>query len=863
MSLTALSQLNHPTADAQTGFRTNLRLAFLVARRELRGGLDGFRIFLACLILGVAAIATVQSVSSGILDGLRQDGRSILGGDVALRLLYREATPDQRAWLAGRGDVLTTAEMRAMARDAADTGRATLVELKAVSGIYPLYGTLTLTDGRTDIQAVLAPREGRHGAVVEDTLAARLDLKIGSLLSIGETVVEIRGIIAREPDRAGSGSFSLGPRLLLSMGALPATALVQPGSLITWSYLVRLPAGGSPAELRKAAKADWPDAGWRIRDYTNAAPQLARFIDQLTLFLTLVGLTALLVGGVGVGNAVRSYLETKNATIATLKTLGARGGLIFEAYLLQILALACVGIAVGLVLGAALPVVVGRSLADLLPISARIGVYPGALAIAAGFGLLTALAFSLWPLARAREIQAAALFRQSVQPDRGRPRAIYLLLMALSALGLAGLAIATSENRVFAAVFVLGAAAMLLIFQGAGWLVTQGAARLGRPRQPVLRLALANIHRPGNPTGAVVLSLGLGLTVLVTIALIEGNFRRAVEDTIPGNAPAFFFVDIQPDQREAFHQAVLSVPGASDLNEVPQLRGRISLVNGKPAEEAIVNREHAWVLNGDRGVTYQAAAPAGDKIIAGSWWPVDYAGPPQLAIYKDVADAFAIGPGDRIAINILGRDIEGVVAVVRDLDFRSVGLNFTLVFSPGVLESAPQTFVATVRATAEAEPQVQRAVTQAFSNITVVRVKDALDTVNSLLTNIAMAVRVTAAITLIAGTLVLAGAVAAGHRRRVYDAVVLKVLGATRRTIAGTFLLEYGLLGLVTAAVAGVLGTVTAWAVLTLVMEMEWVFIPSAVILTTLLCTAITLGLGFLGTWRALGQPAAPLLRNE
>jgi len=862
-----------PGASADAGTRAGLlgqwALALTIARRELRGGLRGFRIFLACLTLGVGAIATVQSVSSGILDALRSDGRAILGGDVALRLLYRQATPDQIAWLETQGRLVTTAEMRAMARDPDDAGNATLVELKGVSAAYPLYGDFTLkrpdgTAETVDIQQVLAPRGGVHGAVVEETLAFRLGLEVGDRVDVGEARVEVRGIIAREPDKAGSGSFSLGPRLLIAEAALAETDLVQTGSLITWSYLLRLPPGTEPDSFRTAVEAAHPDAAWRIRDYTNAAPQLARFVERLTLFLTLVGLTALLVGGVGVGNAVRSFLETKTDTIATLKTLGARGALIFQAYLAQILALAGLGIVLGLAIGALAPVLAGQALADLLPITARIGVYPEALAIAAGFGLLTALTFSLWPLARAREVPAMALFRDSVQPASTRPRGGYLALLAASAAGLVALAVLTADVPVFAAAFVAGAVVTLAAFWGAGWLVTKGAAALGRPRRPVLRLAIANIHRPGNPTGAVVLSLGLGLTVLVAIAQIEGNFRQQVSETMPQDAPAFFFVDIQPDQLQRFNETVLAIPGAYDLEEVPSLRGRIVAVNGTVAEQAIVDPRNAWVLNGDRGITYRAGPPADDVVVAGEWWPADYQGPPRLAIYKDIADAFGIGPGDRMTVNILGRDIEATVAVVRDLDFTTMTINFTIVFSPGVLESAPQTWLATIRAEPEAELPIQRAVASTFTNISAVRVKDALETVNGILGNIGTAVRVTAAVTLVAGTLVLAGAIAAGHRRRVYDAVVLKVLGATRSTVLRAFLLEYGLLGLITAAVACGLGTLTAWAVLTRVMEFDvFTIMPGVIIGTAALCTAITLSLGFLGTWRALSQPAAPLLRND
>jgi putative ABC transport system permease protein len=838
-----------------------LPIALRLARRELRGGLRGFRIFLACLTLGVAAIATVQSLSGGILDGLRADGRAILGGDVALRLLYQPATPDQVAYLDAAGRVSVSAETRAMARTD-DAGNVTLVELKAVDDVYPLYGALTLADGGT-LDAALARRDGLWGAVVEELVLQRLGLSVGDSVQVGEQRFAIRGVIAREPDRIGGGGFSLGPRLMIDRAALADTQLVQPGSMIYWNYRIALPPGTDPAVWQDELKQAFPDAGWRVRDYTNAAPQIERFIGRMTLFLTLVGLTSLLVGGVGVGNAVRSYLDGKTATIATLKCLGAPSRLVFQAYLSQILVLATLGIALGLVIGAVAPWAAGQALVGLLPVTARLGVYPSALANAAAFGFLTALTFSLWPLGRAREVPAAALFRDTVSPVSARARGVYLAAAVLSALALGGLAVITAREKGFAAGFVGGAFLTFLAFRGAAWLVVRGAARAGRPRHPGLRLALANLHRPGNPTGSVVLSLGLGLTVLVAIALIQGNFARRIQEAIPEQAPAYFFIDIQPDQLEPFRQTVLGIAGAHDLRQVPSLRGRIAEVNGVDADKALVDPDHAWVLRGDRGLTYAAEPPRNTEFLAGAWWPADYSGPPLVSISRDVAEAFGIGVGDRFGVNVLGRTITAEVASVRLVDFTTLNINFAIVFSPGVLEAAPQTFLATVQATPEAEPLIQRAVAERFPNITLVRIKDALETVNGLLVNIGVAVRLTAAVTLVAGTLVLAGAIAAGHRRRVYDAVVLKVLGATRADVLKAFLVEYGLLGLTTAVIAGIIGTITAWAVLTQVMDWDWTFIPSAVLTTAILCTVITLAFGFVGTWRALSQPAAPLLRNE
>ena len=838
-----------------------LALAARLALRELRGGLRGFRIFLACLTLGVAAIAAVQSVAKGVVDGLRADGRAILGGDVALRLIYYPASDAQQAHLAAAGAVSTATEMRAMARRT-DGARSTLVELKGVDSAYPLYGALVL-DENVDAATALARIDGVWGAVAEPMVLDRLGLAPGDRITIGETQVELRSVIEREPDRAGSGTFTLGPRVMIAAEALPDTGLIQPGSMIYYNYRLRLPGDVDVAAFVADLNERFPNAGWRVRDFTDAAPQLRQMVGRLAMFLSLVGLTALLVGGVGVGNAVKSYLDGRIATIATLKCLGADSTLVFATYLTQIMILALGGIAVGLVIGAATPFLVASVLSNLLPVTAHAGVYPGALALAAAFGLLTALTFSVWPLARARETPAGALFRDVVAPTHRRPRAVFAAIVALSALALGGLAVVSADDRLLALSFLVGAAATLAGFRGAAWLVMRGAARVRRPRRPVLRLALTNLHRPGAPTPSVVLSLGLGLTVLVAIALIQGNLARQVQDTLPQGAPDFFFVDIQPDQIDPFREVIAEQAGAGELEAVPSLRGRIVAVNGVPAQQALIDPEYAWILRGDRGVSYRVEPRSTDRIVAGEWWPRDYAGPPLLSIYGDIATAFGIGIGDRLTINVLGRDIEAEIANLREIDWETLTINFTLVFSPQPLAAAPHTFIATVEATDAAEGAVQQAVIERFANVTAVRVKDALETVNRILASIGDAVRGTASITLIAGTLVLAGAVAAGHRRRVYDAVVLKVLGATRGDVLRAFVLEYGLMGLITAVLAAGIGSIAAWAVLTHVMETDWVFLPGVTAATALLAAAITVAFGFVGTWRALGQKAAPLLRNE
>ncbi len=832
----------------------SLALAFRYALRELRGGLKGFYVFLACLALGVAAIAGVASLSEGIDTSLSRDGRGLLGGDLEFRLIHRAAGPDEMAWLQSQGRVSTVLQMRAMAH-AGD--RRTLVEVKSADAAYPLYGNVTLDPAMNLADAF---RDG--GVAVDEVLLARLGIKIGDQLTIGDQPLTVRARVVREADRATEG-LTLGPRVLMSTVDLERTGLITPGSLIYYQYRLALPPDRTDAAVLAEAKTKFPDAGWRVRDWRNASPGMRQFFDRVGLFLVLVGLTALLVGGVGVGNATRAYLEGKTATIATLKCLGASGPDIFRIYLVQILILALVGILIGLGLGAALPVLLVRLIGDLMPIPVELGIYPQALGLALVYGLLIALAFALWPLARARDVAPAGLFRDLVAPTRAWPRPAYLGAM-LATLGLAAfIAVATTDERRFALMFIAGAIFAFVVLRFAAALIQMLARRAPRPNSTALRFAVTSLHRPGSATASVVLSLGLGLTLLVGIALIEGNLARQIEERVPKEAPSFFFVDIQPDQVQGFEDLVKSIPGAGEIRRVASLRGRISHVNGVPSDQVPVSTEQRWVLRGDRGLTYSAELPGNNEVVEGTWWPSDYRGPPLVSLEAEAARGLGLKVGDRITVNVLGRDMEATIASLRKLDWTSFSLNFVLIFSPGVLEAAPHTHIATVKSTPEAEDPIFRAVTDRYANISAIRIKEAIDQAQTLIGAVGAAVRGAAAVTLVAGILVLGGAIAAGHRRRVREAVIFKVLGATRADIARAYLLEYALLGLVTAVVAGLIGWFVAWGVVTQVMKAPWVFLPWTMVGTAVGGTVLTVALGLLGTWRALSERPAPALRHS
>ncbi len=840
-------------------------LAWRYALRELRGGLRGFYVFIACIALGVMAIAGVGSVAASLGDGLAREGRTLLGGDAAFSLIQREAKPDELALLRSRGEVSVAATLRAMAR--AVDGRLALVELKAVDGRYPMLGELTL-DPAGPVADLLAERDGAFGAAVDPTLLARLDLKPGDRVSIGDAHFQIRGVVTAEPDKL-AGGIGLGPRFLISETALRATGLLQPGSLVRWIYRVKLPDGladdRGTAALIDAVSAALPQAGWEVRSRSNASPQLERSINRFTQFLTLVGLAALLVGGVGVANAVKSHIDRRRDVIAAFKALGATGRDVFTIYLTQVIVLALIGSAAGLAAGAALPFVIAGAFGRLLPLPVVPALHPGELALSFVYGLLTALAFGLWPLGRVHDMPVAALFRETVVGTWHRPRWRYLGLMATVIALLVAVAIGLAYDKRIAAVFVAASIVVFVLLRGIAAAVMALARRLPRSRITMLRLAVANIHRPGALTPSVVLSLGLGLAVLVTITQIDGNLRRQFMAALPERAPSFYFIDIPSTEAVRFGDFLKQTAPRSTVDDVPMLRGRIVEARGVKAEDLGASRDSEWVLQSDRGLTYTADIPKGSHIVEGKWWAPDYAGPPLVSLEKKIADGLKLAIGDPIVINVLGRDITATIANLRTVDWQSLGINFVLVFSPNAFKGAPHTHIATLTETAPdpvGDARIIKAVADAFPMVTSVRVREALETIGTVVTNLVLAIRGASAVTLISAILVLGGALAAGHRHRVYDAVILKTLGATRARLLGAYALEYLMIGLATAVFGVLAGSVAAWLIVTRLMTLSFVWQAGSAAGVVAAALLVTVGLGLAGTWLALSQKPATVLRN-
>lgn len=889
-----------PGPEAATPLWRELGLALRLARRELRAGLReglrGFGVFFACLAVGVAAVVAVSALSARVESSLQADSKKLLGGDLEFRRSHLPLGPEATAFLHSQGKVSISARMRTMVRaelapalseaTAQAAPDAALVELKAVDGAYPLYGSVELAPSQPLAQA-LGFAEGAWGAAVDPLLLERLGLRLGDRVRVGQTLFQLRATVAREPDRAAS-LFSLGPRLLISIEAFSSTGLDAPGNVLAHVYAFKLakPRGGeAEAEELEAFKevfrARHPENGVQIRDFSAAGTGLKRFMDNLSRYLTLVGLLALLVGGVGVANGARGYLETKLDDVAIMKCLGASRRQTMLVYLLQILCLAGLGAGLGAFLG------LGAAWLGAGPVLQQLGLggaagasimdfplWPAGLGLL--YGLLIALLFALLPLSAAGGAPAAQLFRgyadQRPRKASGLARGATLVL----ALALLGLTLAAVGKPSVVLGFAGFALLSIALFRGAAWLISRsaaGATRFLSGRQSPwfglrIRLALRNLYRPGNIASDVVFSLGLGLAAMAAITLVDANMQHLIRTQVAEAAPSFFFLDVPSARVEEFRRLVLATPGASKVEAEPSLRGRIVRIKGVESERARVDASVDWAIRGDRSLSYAGAQPAKARIASGAWWPADYQGPPLLCLTSDISRGFGVAVGDSLTVNVLGRDIEARIACTREVEWLTFALNHAIVFAPGVLEKAPHAFIATAYLEHGVDQQdneriLRRAVQAAFPDVAVIYVKDVLDEAGKIMERIGLAVRATAGVTLLVGLLVLAESMRAALRRRYREAVIFKVLGARRADILAILGLECACLGLATALLAALLGAAASYVFVVKVLERSWSLYAGPLALVCAAGALSTVALGLLGVALTLRKKAWPVLRNE
>ena len=834
---------------------TSWSLAWRMARREMNGSLSKFRIFLSALVLGVAAIGAVGSVAESMRSGIDGNARLLLGGDFEISSRHQRADDAIMTLAKKWGQIANTTEMRAMLRS--PSGERKLVELKAVDDAWPLVG-----DAKIEGPSSLTNGLETGSVLLQPSLLRSLGLSIGDMVGLGEATLRVAGTLTSEPDRTVNfGGF--GPRVLISSQTLALTELEKPGSFISYrtKLLLDNPQDAAKAEVEIGQALKQTHA--RIRNVSSAAPGFDAFIARTEAFLILVGLTALLIGGLGVGSAVRAWLHGRMPVIATFKCLGAPTKLIFRIYLLQIMAIAAIGVFIGLLIAAITPALTASILSNYISVPPVVAIFPKPLLIAGAFGLLTAFIFTLLPLARAQSIRASQLFRALITPPSGLPPFGILMRMALAGVALAILAlIATSDARLTMG-FIGGALASLAILAALGEMVMRLMRRLPSPSYVPARLALSAITRQGSPLRAIIIAFGLGLSVLVAVTLTRHNLDQQISARVADKAPDWFFIDIQPDQIDRFDAITSQIQGINDIQKTPMLRGRVSALAGVDAADIDPPEESAWILRGDRALTWQAEPPKGAKIVAGQWWDADYQGKPLISISQDAFTDFGLALGDTVSINVLGRNITAEIANVRDIEWESFSINFVFILSPGLLDKAPHSWIATSYAdNEEAITAIEKAVTNEFSNVSAISVRDAVATATNILDLLGGAIRLTAVVTLISGIAVLAGTVASSEAQRLSDSIILKVLGARRKDILVAWLLEYALLGLLTALCASVIGTAASAALISGFLRAD--FYPDVTVIasTAIIGAVATCLLGLFGAWRSLGHRPAPHLRE-
>ena len=827
------------------------RIAARLALRELDLRFRGLRLLLVCLFLGVGALAAIGSLTRAISQELASRGQVILGGDTEFAVSQRGADPSERRAMAALGRVSVTQGMQASAVTGSGTAtRIVPVALKAIDARYPLYGALTLTDGRR----VGAP--AADAAWIGQALADRLGIQPGELLRFGTASFTVRGIIATEPDRLGEG-FTLGPVALISIEGMARTGLIQPGSL--YESKDRIAGVANPARATKAFAGQFPSGGWETKTRDRAAPGATRFVERMGQFLQLVALAALVIAGIGVGNGVFSYLAARRGSIAMLKVMGATSALIARVYAIQIVAVALVGIAAGLAVGiAAVPAIIWAA-GDVLPVAPQFAIEPVPLLLAALYGMAIALGFAVMPLVAAGSVPAAGLLRGSFDTRRAPLRHALPWLLAAAGTVL-GLALLTAPEPLLTAGFLAAVAGVLLVLAGCGWAIRRAAIAAPTARQPLLRLAIAALHRPGARTGTLVVALGLGLTLFVLLAAIQTSIEANIARTVPQRAPALFALDVPRDRAKAFRAVVeRTAPGAS-VATVPAMRGTITGYGTTRVADLKTLPEGAWALRGERGLTYSETLPAGSTLTAGRWWPRDYRGPPLVSLDDRLVDVLGLKLGDKLSFTLLGVERSATIASFRRIDWDTLGFNFVMVFSPNAVADAPHNLAATIDLPAGRESATMRALLAEFPSTSVVEVKGVIGQVRTIVTQMATAITAATAVAVLAGIAVLIGAIAAARDVRMYDAIVLRTLGATRWQLLGGQAIEYALLGVALAVVAMLLGLGGAWYVVVQVFEFVWLPDYARVAATLAIGIGTVMTIGLAGAWPMLSvRPAAAL----
>ena len=843
-----------------------MRFVLAMAVREMRASWRRLVFFFLCISLGVGSIVTLRSVIQSVRQVFAGEARALLGADLVVstnRPVDAELSTRIDTRLAAAGaEVTRTVEVATMASGGASRA-ARMVELKAVSPGFPYYGVLRLEGGRAYSYDQLA----EFGALVRPELLAQLGLSVGDAVSLGGRQFVIRGVIEAEPGRR-LGAFSLGPRVIVALPDLEQTGLLALGSRATYQRLARVP-DAALAPLTSRLRADLANSFVRVRAYTATEDDMGEDFARAENYLSLVGLVVVILGGVGVSSVTRVFVQQKLKSIAVLKCIGARSSQVLAVYVAQVLALGLLGSVVGVAISAAVMALIPRWLSPAMTQGLIIdyGLTPSAITQGVGTGLLVSLLFALVPLLDVRYVKPSQLLREETST---RPRDwVRWVVMAAVGGSLVALTMWQAGSVRIGGIVAAGFVGLAVVLYGAGVALIAAVRPLGVSGWFPLRHAALQLTRPGGQVHLVLLTVGLGTFFILGVRALQENLVREVSIDIAADAPDMFLLDIQSDQLSGVTAALSAArpPQAPPVRSMPVLRARVVGVQGQSVTlDDVEDVRGRGSLAREYTVTYRAGLERNETIVAGAAWAATPASDGEVSIEESIRDRFGIQVGDTMRFDVVGRTVAARVTSVRRVDWRDGRAGgFMFVFRPGLLDRAPHGHIAFVRGPDAPADRARLMSTLAagFPNVSVIDGREMLTALKAVVDNVTLAVTIVGTLVVVSGLLILIGAVAMTKFRRVYEAAILKTLGATRRVIATMLLLEYGVLG----ALAGVLGATGAagltWALSRFAFEIPWRPLPVLLGIGVLISGVVVSAVGVAASWDVLQRKPLSTLRGQ
>jgi putative ABC transport system permease protein len=848
----------------------NLRQLFALVLSESRGATRRMLFFILCIAIGVGAVMTVKSFSNLVGKSIQGQAKGLLSADLAIKGSW-EQTPQDLEFLKKNLPVETEflfiKELHGMAQFTKKNGNiktsSLITELKAIALTgpqYPFYGEF-LSQPNQPINELLAG----GGAVVGPSFLLKTGLKQGDWFSLGKTKVQINAVVLAEPDRI-SKAFSIGPRVFISRSSLDESGLIQPGSRVKHRTLVRLPDHFDLEKARDLLQKGMQDTSISIRTYKDLQSSLSKSIERMGQYLGALGVIALLMGGIGVAMIVRTFMAQKLDTLATLNCLGASSKTLLKIYLLQSMLMGLAGSLLGVGLGFSLTFLLPAKMEGLINLQLEPVFYWVPALQSLLLGCLTTLLFCLWPLIQAVKTRPLRLFRRDFEPEKQDQRWQRWGSALTLGLGLAVMICWQAESIKRGLIFLVALAVSAGVFALTSQILLKLLKRLPPSRSMVRRYGMSNLMRPNNQATAIITCLGMGIMLILTVRLVQMDMLAMLNKNTEISPPNYFFIDIQHDQTKTFSAVLDRIAPEAERSLTPLVRSRLHSVDNQSIENWVYKDKarEEWFIKREFVLTYMAGPPPKDnEVIEGKWWDAARSKNAEVSLEEDAAKRLHAKIGSQLTLDIQGIPISATVTSIRKVNWRNMRTNFYMIYSPGALEDAPLTYVATVNISKQKELQLQHALIEALPNITALSTRDIIETVESTIDKLTLLVDFMSGFAIAAGLFILAGSIASTKFRRLRESAVLKILGAQRKVVASILGIEYAILGVIAAFVGVGLAQGLSWSVMHYMIKSDWHVQPASIVWAFCFAVAITVATGILSSLDVIRNKPLKTLRES